>query len=66
MFNEFLISQIEQKSKTKLIIPPKKIIMYKEAIIFAFLGLLRVRNEINCLSEITGSSKNHSSGDICC
>ena len=66
VFNEFLISQIEQKSKTKLIIPPKKIIMYKEAIIFAFLGLLRVRNEINCLSEITGSSKNHSSGDICC
>ena len=66
VFNEFLISQLKQKTKTKLIIPPKKIIMYKEAIIFAFLGLLRVRNEINCLSEITGSSKNHSSGDICC
>jgi len=66
VFNKFLISQIKQKSKTNLIIPPKKIIMYKEAIIFAFLGLLRVRNEINCLSEITGSSKNHSSGDICC
>ena len=66
VFNEFLISQLKQKTKTKLIIPPKKIIMYKEAIIFAFLGLLRVRNEINCLSEITGSYKNHSSGDICC
>ena len=66
MFNKFLISKIEQKVKTKLIIPSKKIIMFKEALVFAFLGLLRVRNEINCLSEITGSSKNHSAGDIYC
>ena len=65
-FNDFLISQIAKKAKAKLIFPSKNIIMYKEAIIFAFLGILRVRNEINCLSEITGSSKNHSSGDICC
>tara|TARA_B100000579_G_scaffold435838_1_gene460110 strand:+ start:2333 stop:3391 length:1059 start_codon:yes stop_codon:yes gene_type:complete len=66
VFNEFLISKIEQKVKAKLIIPSKNIIMFKEALIFAFLGLLRMRNEINCLSEITGSSKNHSAGDIYC
>jgi len=65
-FNDFLISQIEKRVKTKLIIPSKDIIMFKESIIFGFLGVLRVRNEINCLSEITGSSKNHSTGDICC
>jgi len=64
-FNDFLIYQIAQKVKAKLIFPSKNIIMFKEAVIFAFLGLLRVRNEINCLSEITGASKNHSSGDIC-
>ena len=66
MFNKFLMSQIINKTKTKLIVPSKKIIIFKEAIIFAFLGLLRFRNEVNCLSEITGSSIDHSSGDICC
>ena len=62
--NKFLISQIKIKTKTKIIIPSKDIVNFKEAIIFAFLGLLRVRNEINCLSEITGSSTDHSTGDI--
>ena len=66
VFNDFLVSQIEKKVKINIIIPSKNIIIFKEAIIFAFLGLLRVRNEINCLSEITGSSKNHSAGDIYC
>ena len=66
VFNKFLMSQIINKTKTKLIVPPKKIVMFKEAIIFAFLGLLRFRDEVNCLSEITGSSVDHSSGDICC
>ena len=66
VFNKFLMSQIINKTKTKLIVPSKKIIIFKEAIIFAFLGLLRFRNEVNCLSEITGSSVDHSSGDICC
>ena len=66
VFNKFLMSQIINKTKTKLIVPSKKIVMFKEAIIFAFLGLLRFRDEVNCLSEITGSSIDHSSGDICC
>ena len=66
VFNKFLMSQIINKTKTKLIVPSKKIVMFKEAIIFAFLGLLRFRDEVNCLSEITGSSVDHSSGDICC
>ena len=64
VFNKFLISQIKSKTKTKIIIPSKDIVNFKEAIIFAFLGLLRVRNEINCLSEITGSSIDHSTGEI--
>ena len=66
VFNKFLMSQIINKTKTKLVVPSKKIVMFKEAIIFAFLGLLRFRDEVNCLSEITGSSVDHSSGDICC
>ena len=41
-----------------------KIIDFKEALIFAFMGVLRVNNEINVLSSATGSSLDHSSGII--
>ena len=64
VFNKFLISQIKSTTEAKIIIPSKDIVNFKEAIIFAFLGLLRVRNEINCLSEITGSSIDHSTGEV--
>jgi anhydro-N-acetylmuramic acid kinase len=37
---------------------------YKEALVFAFLGLLKIKNEINCLKSVTGASKNHVSGII--
>lgn len=64
VFNSFLISRIQDKTNTEIIIPSKEIIDYKEALIFAFLGLLRLDNKINCLSSVTGASKNHSSGVI--
>ena len=31
---------------------------------FGFIGVLRLRNEINCLSSITGAKKDHCSGVI--
>jgi anhydro-N-acetylmuramic acid kinase len=40
-----------------LIIPDKVTINYKEAIVFAFLGVRFLREEINCLSSVTGASK---------
>jgi anhydro-N-acetylmuramic acid kinase len=62
--NRFLISCIQQQSKSKLIIPNEQIIDFKEALIFAFLGLLRVNEEANCLSKVTGASKNAIGGSI--
>lgn len=63
-FNSFLIKLIEEKSKSKIIIPDKKTIDFKEALIFAFLGALRYRNEINCLQSVTGAKKDNVGGII--
>nr|MBP9789932.1 anhydro-N-acetylmuramic acid kinase [Bacteroidia bacterium] len=62
--NKFLLECIEDKCNLKIIIPQKEIIDFKEAIIFAFLGVLRMRNEVNCLKSVTGASADSSGGDI--
>ena len=64
VFNSFLINRIRDVSGVRIIVPEKEIIDYKEALIFAFLGLLRLQNKTNCLSSVTGASENHSSGVI--
>ena len=63
-FNSFLMNRIEIISQTKVSLPKKEIVDYKEAVIFAFLGLLRFDNQVNCLSSVTGAQKDHSSGVI--
>lgn len=64
-YNHFLINRIQNYIKeTKILIPEKKIIEFKEALIFGLLGVLKLRNEINTLSSVTGASKDHSSGKI--
>jgi len=62
--NEFLMQLVKEKSKAEIIIPAKEIIDYKEALIFAFLGVLRLRRQINCLSSVTGSKADNSGGIV--
>ena len=47
-----------------LLIPDTMIIDYKEALIFAFLGTLKMEGKINVLSSVTGASSDSSSGKI--
>ena len=63
-YHLFLIDRIKALSSSEIIIPSREIVEYKEALIFAFLGVLRDRNEINCFSSVTGAKCNHSSGKI--
>ena len=62
--NKFLIDLINKKLNNNVVIPDDTLIDYKEAIIFGFLGVLRLLNIDNCYSSVTGSSKDHCSGDI--
>ncbi|QLE01565.1 anhydro-N-acetylmuramic acid kinase [Galbibacter sp. BG1] len=63
-YNTFLIKRLKALTDAILIIPNKNVVEFKEAVIFALLGVLRERNEVNCLKSITGASKDHSSGKI--
>jgi anhydro-N-acetylmuramic acid kinase len=64
-FNKFLIKLLKENCKQQIIIPDKLIVKYKEALIFGLLGVLRLRNEINCYSSVTGAIKDSSTGNIC-
>jgi anhydro-N-acetylmuramic acid kinase len=60
--NQWLIHEIANYSACEICIPDAITINYKEALIFAFMGLLRALGEINCLASVTGARYDHSSG----
>lgn len=62
--NKFLMQLIAKYSESELIIPEPLLIDYKEALIFAYLGYLRVNNKPNCLASVTGAKKNVCGGVI--
>ena len=63
-YNNYLIEGIKNLTNSKITIPDSEIIEYKEALIFSFLGLLRVLEINNCYSSVTGAKKDHCSGKI--
>jgi anhydro-N-acetylmuramic acid kinase len=63
-YNSFLIERIKELVPVEVIIPEPKTIEFKEALIFAFLGVLRMRNEVNCLKSVTGSRMDNCGGAI--
>jgi anhydro-N-acetylmuramic acid kinase len=63
-FNTFLIERIKYHSNLEIVIPDATIINYKEALIFAFLGVLRLQNQINCYASVTGATKDSSVGVV--
>lgn len=64
-YNDFLIERIQfHLPEMNVIIPSKKILEFKEALIFALLGVLKMREEVNALQSVTGAKYDHSSGII--
>jgi len=62
--NKFLMERFAVLTKHELVVPSDLIIDYKEALIFAFLGVLRVRGEVNCLATVTGATRDSVGGAI--
>lgn len=60
-YNDFLIERIREHSRADVVIPEARLVEFKEALVFAFLGLLRLNGEINCYASVTGASR-----DSCC
>jgi len=64
-YNDFLMQRMRfHLPQLEIIIPDKKTIEFKEALIFGLLGVLKLRDEVNILSSVTGAKKDHSSGKI--
>jgi anhydro-N-acetylmuramic acid kinase len=62
--NSFLIDSIKKQYDGNVILPSKEIIDFKEAIAFAFLGVLRLNNLENVYASVTGAKINSCSGVI--
>jgi anhydro-N-acetylmuramic acid kinase len=63
--NKFLVERIRSHTSKPIDLPDLLTIQFKEALVFGFLGVLRLRGEYNCLASATGAIKDHCGGAIC-
>ena len=63
-YNNFLIERIRSLSQVEIITPSKEIIEFKEALIFALLGALRINNQNNILCSVTGAKTDSCGGAV--
>jgi len=63
-FNSFLVGRISFHSRQEIIVPEPLIINFKEALIFAFLGVLRLTGQPNCLRSVTGALRDNIGGTV--
>lgn len=60
----FFINRLKDIAAYEIEIPSDEIIDYKEALIFAFLGLRRLQNKANVLREVTGALSDNIGGSL--
>jgi anhydro-N-acetylmuramic acid kinase len=62
--NKFLIERIKSLCSKEIVVPDKSIVDYKEAVIFAFLGVLRMEKMSNSFKSVTGATKDSIGGAV--
>ena len=65
--NTFLIERMKKEllaMDIEVVVPEKKLVNYKEAMIMAFIGILRWRQEYNVISSVTGAVRDSINGAL--
>ena len=66
-FNQFLIERLTEllgSQKIELVVGDEQLVNFKEALVMAFIGILRWRQEYNVLSSVTGAKKDSIGGAL--
>lgn len=66
-FNSFLINLLREKLAAQgidMLVPDENLVSFKEAVIMAFIGVLRWRQENTVLASVTGASRNSIGGAL--
>jgi anhydro-N-acetylmuramic acid kinase len=62
--NNFLMERLQQNNHLQIVKPADQLVDFKEALVFALMGALRSRRQVNCLASATGASNDSSGGVI--
>lgn len=62
--NKHLIHTLREHLKGDVMVPDTLTVNYKEALVFAFLGMLRLDGENNCLRSVTGAKCDNCGGAV--
>ncbi|MBP3763964.1 MAG: anhydro-N-acetylmuramic acid kinase [Bacteroidales bacterium] len=64
-YNRFLLECVKKYEPiVEIVLPDDLIINYKEAMIFAMLGYLRLGGRVNALASVTGASRDNIGGNV--
>lgn len=63
-YNTYLLDRLRHFSGVKLVVPDTTLLEFKEALVFGLLGVLKLRNTVNCLASVTGARKDHCGGIV--
>lgn len=65
-YNDFLIALLQEQlgDNYQVIVPESSLVSFKEALIFAFMGVLKLHHIPNALSSVTGASRDSCTGVV--
>ncbi len=62
--NTYLIARLRAHARAEILVPDRTVVNYKEALVFALLGVLRMRSEVNALASVTGARRDSVGGAV--
>lgn len=62
--NRYLVERIAAHTSALVMLPPSEVIDFKEALVFALLGVLRMRGEPTALATVTGAKRDTVGGAV--